>query len=311
MFLILGAFIQTVAWAVPPMYIVDYKLLLGLHPRLSNYDLVLERHLRSDIDFSDMNLVNEINKKIASNSIIANRKVEELQKQIDRLVYEKSRLENKMTGAVVEYNEGLGRYEGDSSRNHQQRKAEEIDRDIASLQSKIDQIWDDVMSPLYLSKAQSKKIVESVLSEIDLMLEQFSTQLGGAVIVDRDYIASDLHYDHITAAPCVGADPLSIRLYQSLLHSDLLGTVPEPYKRDPELRKYASTMRKDIEDGFDRNISMQISKQPLYGKLLGLRGRLFLAGAQNLDITRQVLEKIFAKYSVRSDIAARILAQVK
>jgi hypothetical protein len=167
------------------------------------------------------------------------------------------------------------------------------------------------MNPLYISRQQSRKIVESVLQEIDLMLEQFSAQLGGAVIVDSDFISQPQEFKRVSAVPSPGADPLSIRLYQSLLNSDLLGDVPEPYKKDPELKQYASQMRKDIENSFDRNISMQISKQPLFGKVAGLHGRLFLAGGKNLDITRQVLEKIFVKHSVRGDIATRILAQVR
>lgn len=298
-------------YANPPMYTVDYKLLIGLHPKMASYDLVLERHLRPGIDFSDMNRVNEINMKIASNSIVANRKIEGLQREIDRFALEKSKIQNKMTGAMLEFNEEIGKFPGDSSRKHQARKVSTIDRDIEIAQAKIDLIWDEVMSPLYLSKTQSRKIVASTLSEIDLLLEQFSSQLGGAVIIDSDFSSVQLNPQKLTAAPSVGADPLSIRLYQSLLHSQLIGDVPEPYKKDPELRKYASRMRKDIEEGFDKNISMQISKQPLFGKILGLHGRLFLAGNKNMDITRQVLGKIFTKHAVRSDIAARILAQIK
>ncbi|MEW6708948.1 MAG: hypothetical protein AB1403_03925 [Candidatus Riflebacteria bacterium] len=308
--LIWACFFSLAAFAAPPMYTVDYKLLVGLHPKMGSYDIVLERHLRSDINFSDSNRLNELNLQIASASMQANQRIEELQRDLDRLLAEKAKVENRMTG-VVEFDEELGRYDGDSSRKHQARKISEIEMDIVAVQAKIDAIWDNVMNPLYLSRQQSRKIVESVLAEIDLMLEQFSTQLGNAVIVDRDFLGSQMQADKVTSVPSVGADPLSIRLYQSLLHSDLVGDVPDAYKRDPELRKYASQMRRDIEDSFDRNISMQISKQPLYGNLPGFRGRLFLAGAQNLDITRQVLEKIFVKHAVKADIAARILAQVK
>jgi hypothetical protein len=117
--------------------------------------------------------------------------------------------------------------------------------------------------------------------------------------------------DRITSVPAVGADPLSVRLYQALLHTDLLGDVPDVYKNDPSLKQYASQMRKEISDGFDRNAAMQISKQPLYGSLSGLNGRLFLAGGKNLDITRDMLSQLFRKYSIRKDIAEKILAQIK
>ena len=175
------------ASATPPMYTVDYKLLVGLHPRMGGYDLVLERHLRSDINFADSDQLNRINMKIASSSFEANRQVEKLQRQMDRLQLEKAKIENRMTGVVVEFDKDLGKFEGDSSRKHQARKISDIDRDIAVVQAKIDLIWDKVMDPLYLSKGQSRKIVDSVLSEIDLMLEQFSTQLGNAVIIDSGH----------------------------------------------------------------------------------------------------------------------------
>lgn len=297
--------------AQPQIYFVDYKLLVGLHPRMGGYDIVLERFLRSDINFADSNELNEINLRIASASMEANRKVEELQRQLDRFFSEKSRIENIMSGRKVEFNEDLGRYDGDGSRKQRNRKIAEIDRDIEGIERKIEKIWDEVMNPLYISRQQSKKVVRSVLDEIDLMLQQFSTQLGNAMIIDSNYLGQELQPQRVSGAPSVGGDPLSIRLYQSLLNSDLIGDVPEPYRRDPELRAYASRMRADIEESFDRNIAMQISKQPLYGKLPGFRGRFILAGPSNLDLTRQVLEKIFLKHGVRQDIAARILAQVK
>jgi hypothetical protein len=38
---------------------------------------------------------------------------------------------------------------------------------------------------------------------------------------------------------------------------------------------------------------------------------LFLAGGKNLDITRDMLSQLFRKYSIRKDIAEKILAQIK
>ncbi len=297
--------------AVPPMYFVDYKLLIALHPKMGNYDMVLERHLRSDINFADMERLNTLNLQIASLSTAAHQRVEKLMQDLDRVELELAKIDEHMTGQITEFDSNRQQFKGDNTRRGQTAKAAQLQTQRQEIDSQIAKVWDEVMNPLYLSRAQSQQIVESVLGEIDLMLEGMSRQLGGAVIVDSDFQAMQPLPEKITAAPAVGADPLSIRLYQSLLSSNLVGDVPDIYKRNPELAQYASAMRRDIEQGFDRNIAMQISKSPLFGHAVGLRGRLVLAGGQNHDLTRQVLENVFRKYGVRADIAGRILALIK
>lgn len=297
--------------AVPPMYFVDYKLLVALHPKMGNYDMVLERHLRSDINFADMERLNALNLQIASLSTSAHQRVERLMQDLDRVDLELAKIEEHMTGQITGFDNDRQQFKGDNTRRGQIAKVAQLQAQRQEIDNQIIKVWDEVMNPLYLSRAQSQQIVESVLSEIDLLLEGMSRQLGGAVIVDSDFQAMQPQPEKITAAPAVGADPLSIRLYQSLLNSNLVGDVPDIYKSKPELAQYASSMRRDIEQGFDRNIAMQISKSPLFGHAAGIHGRLVLAGGQNHDLTRQVLENVFRKYGVRADIAGRILALIK
>lgn len=297
--------------ALPSMYFVDYKLLITLHPKMGNYDMVLERHLRPDVNFTDMERLNAVNEQIASLSMSAHQRVDKLLLELDRVNLELSKLDERMAGQVAEFDSQKKQFQGDNTRKSQSAKVTQLLATRRELDNQIVKIWDEVMNPLYLSRAQSQQIVESVLEEIDLMLAGLSRQLGGAMIVDSDFQAAQLMPEKITSAPVVGADPLSIRLYQSLLQSNLVGDVPDIYKKNPELAQYASSMRRDIEQAFDRNIAMQISKSPLFGRAAGLRGRLVLAGAQNNDLTRQVLENIFKKYAVRADIATRILSQIK
>ncbi len=297
--------------AAPAMYFVDYKLLVALHPKMGNFDMVLERHLRSDINFADMDQLNAINLQVASLSLQAHQRVETLMRDLDRVDLELAKVEEKVAGQISEFDNERGQFQGDNTRRSQQAKIAQLYEQRRQIDGKIVQVWDEVLNPLYLSRAQSKQIVESVLAEIDLMLETMARQLGGAVIMDSDYQAMPIIPEKVTAAPVVGADPLSIRLYQSLLHSNLVGDVPEFYKRDPQLAQYASAMRRDIEQSFDRNIAGQISKSPLFGQVIRPRGRMVLAGGQSLDLTRQALEQVFKKYAVRADIAARILALIK
>lgn len=299
------------AMAAPAMYFVDYKLLVALHPKMGNFDMVLERHLRSDINFADMDQLNAINLQVASLSLQAHQRVETLMRDLDRVDLELAKVEEKVAGQISEFDNERGQFQGDNTRRSQQAKIAQLYEQRRQIDGKIVQVWDEVLNPLYLSRAQSKQIVESVLAEIDLMLETMARQLGGAVIMDSDYQAMPIIPEKVTAAPVVGADPLSIRLYQSLLHSNLVGDVPEFYKRDPQLAQYASAMRRDIEQSFDRNIAGQISKSPLFGQVIRPRGRMVLAGGQSLDLTRQALEQVFKKYAVRADIAARILALIK
>ena len=293
------------------MYSVDYKLLIALHPRMANYDMVLERHLRSDIDFANMEKVDLINEQIASLSIEANRKAEKLMQDLDRLNIAISRIDNAITGNLIEFDEERQQFQGDNTRQSQMAKKSQLEVQQREIENQIVKIWDEVLNPLYLSKAQSSQIVETALNEIDALLESFSKQLGGAIIIDSDYQAIQFAPDKMSTAPVVGATPLSIRLYQSLLNSDLLGNVPEPYRKDPELARYASGMRRDIEASFDQNIATQISKSPLFAKTTGIRGRMILAGGNNMDLTRQVIESLFKKYAVRAEIASRILSQIR
>lgn len=301
----------SVVFAAPAMYSVDYKLLIALHPKMANYDMVIERHLRSDVNFADMNQLNALNMRIASLSIAAYQKTEKLLRDKDRVELELARLDNRMTGKIADFDHEKMQFQGENTRKSQLLKISQLKAQLSEIDNQTVKIWDEVMNPLYLSRAQSKQVVESVLSEIDLMLEGMSRQMGGALIIDSDFQAIQFAPERITAAPVVGADPLSIRLYQSLLNSDLVGNVPDVYKNDPELARYASAMRKDIEDSFDKNMAKQISKSPLLGKTAGIQGRLVLAGAQGFDLTRQAVENMFKKHGIRADIASRILALIK
>ncbi|EKD81319.1 MAG: hypothetical protein ACD_39C01862G0006, partial [uncultured bacterium] len=225
------------------LYTVDYKLLLALHPKMASYDMVLERHLRSDLNFADMEKLNAINMQVASLSIEANRRTEKLTRDLDKIAIELSRIENRMSGNTLEFDEEKKQFDGDNTQRSQIVKITQLQAQRREIENQIVKVWDDVMNPLYLTKGQTKQIVDGVISEIDLLLENFSRQLGGAVILDSDYQSVQFAPQRITSSPAVGASPLSVRLYQSLLNSDLIGDVPDVYKSDPELSRYASSMR--------------------------------------------------------------------
>ncbi|HOY66500.1 MAG TPA: hypothetical protein PLP29_06395 [Candidatus Ozemobacteraceae bacterium] len=294
----------------PGMYVVNYGLLLALHPAMSNFDMVLGRHLRSDLPFQDQSAMARLTDQINALAAKARTETEQVQTEIDKLVLQKTDLENRIGQNVVEFNQERGTFTGEQTRQIQMQKLGELDRSVAALQARQNKIWDDVMNPLYLPREYSQKLLEQTLAQIDGLLGEVSRARGGAMILDSDFVRVQPRPVSIPVAHSTGADPLSIRLFQSLLQSDLVGRVPDVYLQNPELRQYGAAMKRQIEESFDRNVAAQISKSPLYDELIGARSRLFLAGSGSFDLTREVLAELYRRNQVKPDIAQRILNRI-
>jgi|GEM_PF-1476191 len=295
---------------VPGMFTVDYKLLVALHPSMANFDLVLGRHLRTDIPFQDQEGMAKLSREINALSVKARAEADKIQKDIDKLLLQKADLENRMSHNVVEFHQEKGTLTGASTQKIQGQKLGEVAQRVAALHEQQNKVWDDVMNPLYLPRPQSHQLVEKALAEIDSFLDEASRSHGGAMIIDRDFVRVQVPSTSIPQAHTTGADPLSIRLFQSLLQTDLVGKVPEFYLKNPDLQRYAGTMRQQMEQSFDRNVAAQISKAPLFETVLGMRGGLFLTGAERADLTRSILTQIYQKHKIKTDVAQRILALV-
>jgi len=223
---------------VPGMYVVNYGLLVTLHPAMANFDMVLGRHLRTDLPFQDQAAMARLTDQINALSARARAEADQVQTEIDKLLLQKTDLENRLGQNVVEFNPERGTFTGEQTRQIQLQKMRELDRSVAALQERQNRIWDDVMNPLYMPRAYSQKLVEQTLAQIDALLEEFSRARGGAMILDSDFVRVQPRPTSIPVAHTTGADPLSIRLFQSLLQSDLVGRVPDVYLQNPELRQY-------------------------------------------------------------------------
>jgi len=297
-------------FSAPAMYSVDYKLIIALHPQMGNYDMVMGRHLRNDIDFSDYNVKARVNAEIAKLSIVAQKKSDVLMSKILKLENKIAQMEDSYS-KPTDYIPTTKDFAGDNTRKSRNRRIENMKSELKKLNEENIKIWDDVMNPMYYTREQSNNITNRVLNEIDLVLNDISNQKGGALIIDSDYQAIQTAPTKIGGVPAIGADPLSIKLYQSLISANVVPELPGVYKTDPELAQYASFARKDLEESFDKNVSTQISKSPLFANVPGVRGRLVLVGSSDFDLTLEVVEKIFIKHGIRNDVATRILNQIK
>lgn len=294
----------------PAMYSVDYKLVIALHPQMGNYDMVIGRHLRNDIDFSDYNVKARVNEEIAKLTKAAQKKSDDIMQKMFELENKISQMEESYS-QPTDYMPDMKRFAGDNTRKTREKRIEGMKAELKKLNEENIKIWDDVMNPMYYTREQSNRIVTGVLNEIDLILNDISIKRGGALIIDSDYQAIQTAPTKIGSVPAIGGDPLSIRLYQSLISANVIPELPGVYKTDPELAQYASFARKDMEESFDKNISTQISKSPLFSAVPGVRGRLVLVGNTDFDLTLEVVEKIFIKHGIRNDVATRILNLIK
>lgn len=286
-------FFATQCTAAPAMYSVDYKLLICLHPLMAMYDPVYGQFLRSDINFTDLKAYESVSKQIVKNSQKAMEQTEEIDKKLTALIVELEKL--RMTPR-----------EWENPQSAKTQKALSLNQQIENLNAKKDAIWENVMSPKYISKKQSDVIINQVLNEIDSQLINLSKELGGALIIDSDYQAIQLQPKSITDLKVAGGTPMSIRLYQDVLNFEM----PEILPMYSDIPENVAAYKKMVMEGLESDIAKVISKSPLYGAIPGLRGRMVLVGSRDFDLTNKVLERIFKSHRVKPDIANKILQQI-
>lgn len=297
--------------SIPGIFTVDYKLLLALHPSMSNFDLVLGRHLRSDVSFQDMNNLNEQNKKMNALNSQIKKKVDEIQKEIDKLLLQKGDIEKRVLGNVIEYNSEQRKYTSQETRAIQEKKISEYDKKILELESKKTELFDSVLDPLYITRQQSNDRINKALAQIDSVLQNLSRQHGGAMIIDRDFTRVMTAPKSVHQSHEAGADPLSIRVFQAILEMKLTPNIPDIYLNKPELRQLANRAKTDLEASFDKNVAAQISKSPQFNAALSQWGRFFLVGAEKADLTKLALDEIYKLNNINPDFARRIISQVR
>ncbi len=281
--------------AAPAMYSVDYKLCIALHPLMGNYDIVLGRHLRNDVNFDDFATEKAVDAKIHELSIKAEEKSSQIRSQLYKMETELATLENK----------------ADPNNTSYTKKINSLRDQIASLEAQNQQIWDDTLNPRYYTREQSNQIVANVLKEIDSIIQSLSLKLGGAIIIDSDYQAIQPITKRITDIRSAGSSPLAIKIYQSVLNAAPRIDIEKAFEHSPDLAMYRASYNRFYDEDLDKNIIAQISRSPLFRSTPGISGRLVLVGSKDFDLTTQVVEKILQKYRIKQDTINRILAQIK
>lgn len=300
------------ASAIPPMYTVDYKLLVLLHPKMAEFDLTLGRHLKPGVQVSDQKTRDALAREMEALNVEAKKTVDLQQQVIAKLSQEQSEAGAAMRSRVIDVKPG-----STASAALPVVMWEEEQKRRAALQKRIDdarhlqeEALDRVFDPMYLTRAESQAIIDGALAEVDGLLERLSEEKGGALILDADFVRGapvPVRF-HPAVSPCL--DLVNIGLRQSLLEYDFSNDkMPDLYTKRPELQaKFAEAMQRM--KGFESGIATTLSHYPGVAAALGARGRLILAGGKQQDLTRQVLGDLYKKYQVRDEVTSKLLGLV-
>jgi len=301
----------------PGIYKVDYKLVFLLHPMMAEFDLTLGRFLRNDVNLKDGNVLNKLGAQMAEANALAQKNLAEIQKQIDQAILDLQKIEREKN-ITFEVATGANASEALLFK----KKKEEAEKKIADLRQKQADIQDGVFDPMYISRKKTVEKVNEILKQIDSVLQKFSQEKNGALIVDSNFVRNPNRYTTYHPSPEACFSFLSIGLRQDLLefNSSMAEEMRAKYN-EPEMQKvFAQTMGKDyqkkLEDAmnqasyFHTAFATTLTKYPGIGAVLGNRGRLFLAGGENIDITKEILEEIYKMNNVKEDVAKRILQLV-
>lgn len=288
--------------AIPPVYTVDYKLLFLFHPKMAEFDLTLGRHLKPGVKTFDPGSREALSREMERLNVEAKKTVEAQQQLIAQWTQEQ--LEGGMHSNPSASASPVLLLE-----TEKKRKAE-LQARIDSAKRIQEEALDRVFDPMYLSRDESRSIMEGVLTEIDTELERMSQVRGGALILDADFVEATPvpRRFHPSAIPCL--DLVDIGLRQSLLDHDFTpGQMPVLYTQRPELQlKFAEAMQRL--KGFEDGVATTLSRYPGVAAVLGARGRLILAGGKDQDLTREVFAELYRKHQIRPEVAAKILELV-
>ncbi len=302
----------------PGIFAVDYKLLFLLHPFMVDFDLLVGRHLRSDVNLKDGKVLEKLSKEIASLNSGAKKKVEDIQRHIDSCYREIEKLEKERKSAF----EGPVNSSASSPILKIDSEIRERNLQIDRFKKKQTEITDSVFDPMYISRAESQNRINAALMQIDATLNKFSQAKEGALIVDSNYIRCPNTYNNFHPAPEACFNFLSIGLKQDLLEfNPSPGDMGEKMRANylkPEMQKVFSEIigkdfQKKLEETmnktsyFNTAFATTLTKYPGIAPILGTKGRLFLAGGNNIDISKEILAEIFKINKVREEIADKIL----
>ncbi len=183
---------------------------------------------------------------------------------------------------------------------------------IGDSRKKQEETTDSIFDPMYIPREKSRERVVQALDQIDKVLSKISGEKGGALIIDSDFVRFSSVQDNFHPTMEMGFHFQNIGLRQSLLEHDFsydLAKTPEHYAKNPETQNMYRDFMTNV-NSFDNSLSASLAKYPGVAAALGARGRLFLAGGENADLTKEALIQIYRLNKIKEEITTRILQKL-
>lgn len=302
--------LQAQGWAS-----VDSRLLMVLHPSMSNFDYSAGRFFRQNFSPArNEQLFIELNKA-----------AEETGKKMSGLMRKESALLEKRANLLTERNETLadlaekaasetysirGKYERVAEyEKRYEEKLTALDRELSDLYQSIDTVRDEAYAPIYLNRAETTSRLIEIKRDIKNMTQQIATQHGISVVFDSSYGLRPVKKEGSQASLFVQPDDFDV-LSSSLFHDLLNFKVETP----PDAAQIGATTDHMLVGGAYAKLDNLRKIAQLRQYLLPFAseftpGSIFMVGGN--DITAHVAQKIFEQYKVPETLKASYLMVIR
>ena len=279
--------LQAQGWAS-----VDSRLLMVLHPSMSNFDYSAGRFFRQNFSPArNEQLFIELNKA-----------AEETGKKMSGLM-------RKESAASETYNI-RGKYERVAEyEKRYEEKLTALDRELSDLYQSIDTVRDEAYAPIYLNRAETTSRLIEIKRDIKNMTQQIATQHGISVVFDSSYGLRPVKKEGSQASLFVQPDDFDV-LSSSLFHDLLNFKVETP----PDAAQIGATTDHMLVGGAYAKLDNLRKIAQLRQYLLPFAseftpGSIFMVGGN--DITAHVAQKIFEQYKVPETLKASYLMVIR
>lgn len=294
------------AYADSSFATIDYRTCLVLHPEMKDYDFVTQRFTRSQLKRDDMATMQAVYERMAA-------KQKELAPKVDELLARQSKIQENIaktrlhwTGEVTKLAQlKISKAEIDKrladTQSRDEKRLEKMQDEFAEIDKEIVLLQDSIWNEVFLSRAETVKKLETIVSELDEIIKETAEKLKVSCIIDDTLTAPQTPPELLEHIP--ENTPLwSNTAYQIILKSPL----PEP-NTFTIANHWAPSLMKSIE-----NLSFQhlANRKDVGSAVATVRpSKLFIAG--NLDITEQVCRTLFEKYKFNPYLIESLLKGIK
>lgn len=294
---------------------VDSRLLMVLHPQMSNFDYSVGRFFRQPLSATrNEQLYKELNaaaektgKKLAS---LMRKESVLIEKRANLLLERDETINDLSEKAASETYNIRGKYERVAE--YEKRYAEKLtalDMEINELYLSVEAVNDEAYAPIYLSRIETTNRLTEVKRDIKNLTQQVATQYGIAVVFDSSFGLRPAKREGKQASLYVQNHDFDV-LSSSLFHDLLNFSINLP----PEAAKIGATAEHVMVGSAYARIDNLRKVMQLRSYLLPFAseftpGAIFMVGGN--DITAHVAQRIFEQYKVPETIKASFLMVVR